>query len=379
MANSDRLSPRDRALVLRVGLGVAAATTVLVAVMHYALGRSEWAQRVGVASPTRPLWELLALETPVWFGALLLVPPLLRLADRFPVVGPRRWANLGVHLVAFAIAVLAESVIVTLGRWPLAGLEPGGFLVHVAIYCVILAAVLPAYYALILFAHHALRHARELRRRELDEARLESSLARARLEALRSQMQPHFLFNALNGISGLIGSDDERARRLLAELGDLLRDALDGDGEEVELGEELAMLDRYVALQSARYGDRLRFVHQVPAETLELVVPRFVLQPLVENAVKHGVERRIAPVEVRVEACLGRGMLTLKVADDGPGLAEGAREGVGLRNLRERLAVLYGEAHSLRLVRRPGGGTEATVVLPAAGSSVRPAREAAPG
>ena len=364
-----KLTTPDRRLLLRGALGLALVSTLLMAGMHWVRGHLALAHELGVGVPPRPFWFLAILEIPVWFGWVLMLPALLRLADAFPLLGARWWRHLGVHLLVFAATVLASAALITLGRWPWLGIEPGGFIAHIAVYAVIMVALSPPLYAVILFSHHALCYARHLRQRELDEARLEGLLDRARLQALQSQIQPHFLFNALNGVSGLIGRDDTRARRLIAELGALLRAVIESDeGQEVLLGEELAMLDRYVALQRARYGDRLRVSQEVPRAALELPVPRFVLQPLVENSVKHGVERRLAPVEVRVAACIEDGRLLLSVSDDGPGPAPGAAEGVGLGNLRERLRVLYGDRQSLRVAASSEGGTEVTVTLPVAGA-----------
>jgi PAS domain S-box-containing protein len=197
-------------------------------------------------------------------------------------------------------------------------------------------------------------------------ARLDAALSRARLRALQSQLQPHFLFNCLNGIAGLVGRDDQRARQMLSELGDLLRFSLQDDGaQEVPLWQELAVLAKYVALQQSRFGDRLRVRIAAAGDLEELAVPRFALQPLVENSIKHAVERVRRPVEVRVGLRREGAELHLVVADDGPGFAADARPGVGLANLRERLRALYGSRHALELRRSASGGAEIEVVLPA--------------
>lgn len=373
------LTAPDRALFLRVALAIAAIRALMTASVHYVVGHFELVQRMGLETPPRPFWFLAVLEIPVWFGWLLLVPLILRCADHFPVSGPRRLFHLALHLfVFFPPAALASSLMIAVGRWPLLGVEPGGLLQHCGAYLMVGMSAHTSSYSLVLLGHHALCRARDLHRRELEEARVEGLLARARLQALQSQMHPHFLFNALNGISGLIGRDDRLARRMVGELGGLLRATIADEDEEVPLYAELALLDRYVALESARFGDRFRFSRRVPDEAAELLVPRFVLQPLVENAVKHGVERRRAPVEVRLSARVEGGSLVLSVADDGPGLAPGAQEGVGLGNLRERLRVLYGADQSLR-ARAAGRGTEVTVVLPVRESTAAPISEAAAG
>jgi sensor histidine kinase YesM len=361
-----RLAAEDRALLLRIAAGVALFMTVSVAALHYFRGASQVAADLGVGEDPRSYGFLFAIEIPVWFGWVAMVPAILRLADAFPVAG-RRWsAHLAVHLLALCLTILLGATIVTIGRWPFLGVEPGGFLVHVAVYVFFAVPIYPLHYVLTLLGHHVLSHARRLGRQEVEEARRQEALTRARLQALQGQMQPHFLFNALNGISGLIGRDDRRARNLIADLGVLLRQVVEGErAQEVSLADELALLDRYVSLQRARFGDRLRLSSQVPAEALALLVPRLALQPLVENAVHHAVERRQAPVEVRLQARVDGERLVLTVADDGPGLRPGAAEGVGLGNLRERLRMLYGDAQSLAVAARPGGGTTVTVTLPA--------------
>jgi PAS domain S-box-containing protein len=197
-------------------------------------------------------------------------------------------------------------------------------------------------------------------------ARLDAALSRARLRALQSQLQPHFLFNCLNGIAGLVGHDDERARQMLAELGDLLRFSLQDDSaQEVPLWQELAVLGKYVALQQSRFGNRLEVQVDTANGLSDLAVPRFVLQPLVENSIKHAVERVRRPVRVTVSLRRENGSLHLAVADDGPGFAATAQPGVGLANLRERLRALYGTKQSLEVRAPAGGGSEVEVVLPA--------------
>jgi two-component system LytT family sensor kinase len=375
-----RLSARDRGLFLHVAFAFAWMRILMTAGMHYVVGHSEQLQRLGLGLEVgqAPFWNLVVLEIPVWFGWFLLVPPLLRLADAFPIAGPRRGVNFVVHLcVFFPLAAVASSLLIAVGRWPMLGIEPGGLLPHWGAYVIAGMAAHTSSYSLVLLGHHALCRSRELHRRELEEARVEGMLARARLQALRSRMHPHFLFNALNGVSGLIGRDDRRARRMVAELGALLRATISDDDEEVPLAVELALVDKYVALQTSRYGERFCFSRSVPHEFEELLVPCFVLQPLIENSVKHGVERRRTPVAVRLTARCESGSLTLTVADDGPGLAPGAREGIGLGNLRERLRVLYGAEQSLQAKSGASGGAVVTIVLPLRAAAEAPLAEAA--
>ena len=206
------------------------------------------------------------------------------------------------------------------------------------------------------------------REREVREARLESELARAQLHALRMQVHPHFLFNALSAAAALTKRDPTRARRVLVDLGELLRLALDTTDDEIPLRDELAVLDRYFRIEKARMGDRLRVEVDAGPDVLDALVPPLLLQPLVENAVKHG----LAPLEeggaVDIRATQDGDALAITVADTGRGHAAErpatARGGIGLENVRRRLDRLYGGAGALSLGERSGGGTVAVVRLP---------------
>jgi LytS/YehU family sensor histidine kinase len=185
------------------------------------------------------------------------------------------------------------------------------------------------------------------------------------------QLQPHFLFNTLNAISALIPADAQPARRMVAQLGDMLRIALDHEEtQEVALRDELAFLEPYLEIEQARLGDRLTVVMDVDPDVLDARVPHLILQPLVENAVRHGIAPRIEPGTVRISATTRAGgrSVELEVRDDGPGIAcdgrAAARKGVGLANIRSRLVQLYGDAHRFDLRDHPEGGAVVTVVLP---------------
>jgi len=250
-----------------------------------------------------------------------------------------------------------------LGPW-LAGLGPGivwgtftGFLYYWLILGVHTAFVYPRMY------HAERTAAAELATRA---AQLEGRLAHAQLDALRLQLQPHFLFNTLNGIAALAGADPARAQRMLARLGDLLRQTLEDDGAaEVSIERELALLAPYLDIQRMRFGDRMRFHEAVAPETRTALVPALMLQPLVENAVQHGVSRRPegATIVLRVERCGDR--LGVEVQDDGPGPSPGApATGIGLANTRARLAQLYPGAHRVELRAVAAGGALVRVDIP---------------
>jgi len=232
---------------------------------------------------------------------------------------------------------------------------------------------------------HGIHYYRRWRDRELRASRLEAQLVQAQLQMLRMQLHPHFLFNTLHSVSSLMHTDVRAADRILALLGDLLRDSLDKVGShEVTLKQELDFIDRYLEIERTRFRDRLRPSVEVEAESWDALVPSFLLQPLVENAIRHGVARRSASGRLAIAAWRENGRLVLTVTDDGPGLpAEGGlpgRTGVGLPNTRARLQQLYGNDAFFELRAARDGGTEARVELPfhvaGTGSAAQPAAAA---
>jgi sensor histidine kinase YesM len=219
------------------------------------------------------------------------------------------------------------------------------------------------------YARQALRREREASDLALRAAKLEAGLAEARLHVLAGQLQPHFLFNALNAISAFTESDPRKARRLMSQLGELLRASLDhASRPEVTLAEELAFLESYLGIERARFEDRLTVTVQADDAALGALMPAFLLQPLVENAIKHGIVRRAARGSVRVSAWIDGDTLALRVVDDGVGLPEGWRmdrdAGVGLRNAAERLERLHPGAHRFHVANAPGGGVLVDVRIP---------------
>jgi sensor histidine kinase YesM len=204
---------------------------------------------------------------------------------------------------------------------------------------------------------------------ELRLERVEKSYSLARLNALRMQLDPHFLFNALNTISSHVERDPRLTRRMIEHLGDLLRMSLETkDRQEVPLAEELAFLDHYLEIQKIRFGDQLAVDIDVDPEVRYASVPSLFLQPLVENAIRHGISRRISGGAVMVSARAVDGKLSILVEDDGVGLAPGWRiensSGLGLTVTRERIAGLYPGHHTFTLRRRPEGGTAVEIMLP---------------
>jgi hypothetical protein len=220
-------------------------------------------------------------------------------------------------------------------------------------------------YAAILGLDRALQMWRALEERELQASRLEAQTTRARLEALATRLQPHFLFNALHAIGALIDENPRLARTVVAELGDLLRDVLAEPQEiEISLKEELALLRRYLGIEQMRFSDRLRTEIIVPDDLLSLRVPRLLLQPLVENGLRHGIAPRGVGGSLRLEASRVGDRLRLGIWNDGAPLAAAHSEGLGLKTTRERLGTRYGGSATLLLRSAPGGGVETVVELP---------------
>lgn len=224
--------------------------------------------------------------------------------------------------------------------------------VHLMIYAIIVAIVLGA------------RAYRTMRDREVAAARLEAQLAEAETAALRAQLQPHFLFNTLNAISALVPDDPVKAQRLIARLGDLLRLSIDQHwSQQSTLADELDFTDTYLAIEEARLGDRLRIVRDIAPDAQTVQVPTLLLQPLAENAVRHGIAPSIAGGTLTIEAQPAGDMLRISVIDDGKG-GGAIREGIGLGNARLRLRQLYGERQSLAIETAPGRGFRVTILVP---------------
>lgn len=321
-----------------------------------------------------PLWRLFATNLLGWWPWILATPVVLWLGRRFPVARGTWWRVLPIHLLAsvlicaghFAIFSYAGMVLSPFGepRTPRPFLEMflGRAMSQFHLDLLIYAATLGVSYAVSYYFQY--------RERELRASQLESQLVQAQLQTLKMQLQPHFLFNTLNGIAGLVRDNRNKAAvSMLAGLSDLLRYTLENAGkQEVPLKEELEFLELYLDIQQMRFSDRLQIEMHVDPETLDALVPNLVLQPLVENAIRHGTSRRAASGTVGVSARRDDGTLRIQIYDDGPGLKrdDGAKavEGVGLSNTRARLAQLYGDRQEFSLSERGSGGVIATLVIP---------------
>lgn len=224
-------------------------------------------------------------------------------------------------------------------------------------------------YAFILLVGYMLRSRERFALQQAETARLNEQLSKAQLDALRKQIEPHFLFNTLNAIAGLVRENrNDAAVSMIVGLSDLLRRALkDSNRQQVPLGEEMEFVQQYLDIQKVRFAERLHLSMNVPSELSAAQVPSLILQPIVENAVKHGIAKRVQGGDIRISAVRNNGMLTVSVYNDGPALPAGWEEtcaGVGVSNVRTRLQSLYGNAFELKMQNQGPNGVEVSVTVP---------------
>lgn len=304
-----------------------------------------------------------------WYVFAALSVPVLWLARQFRIEAPGRLQNLLLHLVASAVFCLAYIFIrAAVGQWPAgAGGEEENFPAAVQLLARKTWFFNVLVYWLVVGMSTGLRYYRDAQERQRRAVELEQRLTAARLQALQMQLNPHFLFNSLNAISSLMHVDVDAADRTLTKLADLLRRALaSGSEQEVTLRQEIEFLRRYLEIEQTRFGDRLSVEIAVPAELSEVRVPTLILQPLVENAIRHGIEPIAAPGAIRISAERNGDELILRVTDTGrgPGSSNRPGTGIGVANTRARLEQLYGSAQEFRLDLGANGGTEAVIRLP---------------
>ena len=316
----------------------------------------DWPKALRFGMPDAAIWALLT-------------PFVVFMGRRFAISATNYVRRVGFHvLCAVTLAVLHAALDTALnigaGRnpstaWPLfQHLISHGMHWNIVIYLAIVGVV----------------HVRDAERRTME---LRARLSEARLDALRMQLRPHFLFNTLHTVSGLMGNDAVRGRRVISRLGDLLRAALrPREREEIALSEELDLVRAYLDIEQARFGERLQVDMEVEDDALSCTVPALVMQPLVENAVRHGVEPRAEGGVVTLRARVRGDQLEITLTDNGPGMKQApqdihrAESGIGLSNTRARLRELYPDRHEFDISAPVAGGTQVKVVIPAQ----RPAR-----
>lgn len=307
----------------------------------------------------------LSVSGPSWLAYAMIAPMLAAWGLRHRLEWPVHARTIAGHLAGFAATLLVLVAFSTMADHWLGYSEtrdpPWLHFRNALVYESPLAAITYSATVGAGYAAESSRRAREL-------ARLSAELTQAQLAALRMQLSPHFLFNALHTIAAIVREHDERqAVDLIERLGDVLRHVLHSGGElEVPLADELGFLAKYLEIEQARFGDRLTVSVTAGPGAREALVPQLILQPLVENALRHGLAPRAAPGRLEIDAERKGDVLELAVRDDGLGLADGwdSEDGLGLANVRARLTRMYGPAGQLALVERTGGGTVATIVLP---------------
>jgi hypothetical protein len=306
-----------------------------------------------------------------WYVWALLSLPIARFARRFPPEEGPAWRTAAIHLAAalgFSLAyVVLRALVGQAHSWLLD--EPVTF---PEVFRPLWVRTFPfnlLIYGVIIAVSHSIDYYRKYHERTVHALELEKHLAEARLQALLRQLKPHFLFNTLNGIASLMHSDVQAADRMLVRLAELLRLTMSHPGQPLtRLQDEITFIEKYLEIERIRFRDRLSVTIDVDPAALEAQVPSLILQPLVENAIRHGVEPYARPGRIELVVRREPGTVVLTVRDNGAGEPAGgfSREGIGLGNTRARLRELYGEQHRFELANHPDGGLIVRVTLPAA-------------
>lgn len=357
--------PNQWRWIASIWLGIALVDAMQTVIVQHEQGaHHDWFKLFGVA-------------VLFWLPWALATAPVMALGHRFPLVPPRPIFHWLAHLAACVTIGLVFSIwTIWLGR--LVGLyggasasEPFMKLLFQRFMNASLAGLI--LYAGILVVSYVVDSRTRLADQRLQTARLNEQLSMAQLDALRKQIEPHFLFNTLNAVSGLVRAGrDEDAITVIADLSDFLRRTMDGSSRPVvPLAEELEFAEQYLSIQKVRFADRLHLEYDVPLELYQAQVPTLILQPIIENAIKHGIAKRAQGGTIRIAASLIRDKLALTVSNDGPDLvsAENLNSGVGNANVRARLRSLYGDAFEFTMRDCKGGGVEVSVSFPYLASS----------
>jgi hypothetical protein len=320
-------------------------------------------------------WRIFAWGILRWVAWAPLTPLMVWLARRYSLIDGAWKKNLFVHLLGFILLSLVHSALAT---WIMLSIDPfdsmgdsprtfwpgflsraqGSFGPDLLVYGAVIGIC------------YALDYYRKYREREILATRLESQLAQAQLDSLRMQLHPHFLFNTLNGIVGLVRDNKNQAAvSMLVGLSDLLRHTLEHSSrQEVELREELSFIKLYLSIQEMRFSDRLRIEFDIDPQTARALVPNLILQPLTENALRHGIARTAASGVVGITSAVADGHLRLMVYDNGGGLPDDwqmkGSAGIGLANTAARLQQLYDDNHQFDIRNREEGGVEVLIMMP---------------
>ena len=356
-------------------------------------GERRWAQwalvlglwtLVGFIFGNQIYWGFLYTERPIplsgallWqmgaaYWAALLTPLMLWLARRFRIERPRVRRNLIIHILAgllVALLLAAGHTALDMYYWRERGIVTSAYFTRSMLFLIDRELLI---YWLVILTSHAFNYYSRYRSGELRASRLEAQLAQAQLQALKMQLHPHFLFNTLHSISALLRKDIEAADKMITHLGDFLRLTLDNSGtQKVPLRQELEFLACYLEIERVRFQDRLTTRIEVEPEALDCEVPNLILQPIVENSIRHGIASISAPGWIEIRAERKNDSLRIEIRDNGPGLSPnrrgeqpGIKGGLGLANTQARLDQLYNAAYRLDLANDPQGGLVVTLELP---------------
>ena len=366
-ADSAVMGSQPRRVRMRLIFGVATALGVFSAFQAY--------NYVSIFTDRSPrMLHLLALNMTYWWAWAVLVPGILWLARRYPFERSSWKRAAAIHACGVVVVTFLHAVLTVSTREPIAaafGMKMMGSWVSEfqRLFFLNFDWEMMTYWTVVGLSH-AMQYHREAQDRAIAAAQLQTRLAEAQLQALQRQLHPHFLFNTLHTISALMHRDTEAADAMLARLSDLLRLTLDRIGvQEVSLKEELEFLGKYLEIERTRFGDRLTVQMEIEPEALDVLVPNLILQPLVENAMRHGIGARVGGGRLQIVARLTGDRLWMMVRDNGPGLPKAKLDafnhGVGLSNTRSRLAHLYPGAHRFEFHEPSDGGLAVTIEIPA--------------
>ncbi|HEX8407441.1 MAG TPA: histidine kinase [Thermoanaerobaculia bacterium] len=318
------------------------------------------------AEQPAPFSRSLAVFMTCAYTWTLFTPVIVRISRRFRFGEGNTIASVCVHVIAsLMFAVVSFSLFAAITPYTVPGIPTRPFLQRVKELLVFEIHLDLLRYWGVVAVEHVIRYARQARERELAASQLRADLSEARLEVLKRQLHPHFLFNTLNSISMLMFENVTLANRMLLRLSELLRAGLTNDSpHEVSLEHELGFLERYLDIERMRFGDRLTIDMNVDPSTLDARVPNLILQPIVENAIRYGVAAVDRPSRVAITAVRNDRELRLHVRDDGPGMSRNAKRGVGLSNTEARLRQLYGNEQRLELLTPPDGGLLVSIAIP---------------
>ncbi|MEW6127802.1 MAG: histidine kinase [Acidobacteriota bacterium] len=361
----DKKFPRALRLHLAIILGGWLLLALISTVQRYADSMQK------VASEN--FFSVLFWSLGMWLYWALATPPVFQLAKKIPLNKKTLAYATPIHfLLAFLFGLLHITVLALMGVWfstALAGAPPTFQQEFVRVFSYFLYLEFVFYWA-ILGAGIAQDSYQKYRERELQAKEFEIQLSQARLQALKMQLHPHFLFNALNTVSMLIRNrEPEQAVQMIAGIGDLLRHSLnDHTAQEVPLAAELAFIRRYLDIEQSRFADRLRVEIDAPGDLLTAQTPNLILQPLVENAIRHGINKSSSANLIRIAAARQNGWLELSVQDNGCGFAKDWQadesQGIGIKNTRARLQQLYGSEQQLIIENAEPNGARVRLKIP---------------